>query len=325
MFLKKYFDFSGFSSRKCKPGLVQSIIRMDLVRNKKSIEIKKKKYVVANHLAEDSIEKARLEAEQIVRLDFFVEALDILELMCTMLRDNVKLIELSKDQKCSQDLLEPITTVLYCCDRVDVPELRQVKKQLVKKFGEKFLEVHMAYVNDKLKTRLSGQRPNAYIVLEYMKEIAKEKEVAWEPDAKTENVGQRTDTAMTGPSGEFVRTGTASGLGLAAYEVTDGTLTPAGVNLNANANSPKVNAHLPRTDTSRASNINISNIPKAIPYTGNMNNPITPPTPVLPDETTERDEDKRDSDSKSDDENDNNQKPENIDSLKQRFDRLQQM
>lgn len=215
----------GFSCSKCKPALVQSIIRIGLLRNKRVIEAKKGKTSISSLLAENKIEKARLEAEQLVQIDFFVEALDILELMCGMLRDNCKLIEISKNKYCSNDMLETVSTIFFCSERIDIPELNHVRKQLVRKYGQEYLRQQEIHVNKRIKLRLSAKRPNAYIVLQYMKEIAAEKNIPWEPDQQTEIQGTRTDIAMDAPSGLYVKAGSASDLGLAAYEITDGTVS----------------------------------------------------------------------------------------------------
>lgn len=155
-----------------------------------------------------------------------VEAYDILELMCSMARDNIKLIEFNKE--CSEDLLEPVTTILYATDRVDVPELKLVKSQFQKRYGLEFCKAAQVNqgrtVNERIITRLNAFRPNAYIVLNYLKEIALEKDVDWEPDEMTATIGQCTDRPMTGPNGSSVAPGNASGLGTAAYQVTDGTI-----------------------------------------------------------------------------------------------------
>ena len=98
------------------------MIRIKLFKNKKTIQIQASKKAVANFLQEGKVEKARLEAERIVRDDFFIEAYDILELMCELVRDNVKLLE--AEDECPYDMVEAVSTILYAADRTEVPELK---------------------------------------------------------------------------------------------------------------------------------------------------------------------------------------------------------
>mmetsp|Transcript_10274 Transcript_10274/g.11807 ORF Transcript_10274/g.11807 Transcript_10274/m.11807 type:complete len:369 (-) Transcript_10274:125-1231(-) len=225
------FDrFRGFRASKVKPALTQAMIRIQLFKNKKQVSISASKKAVVDFLKADKIEKARLEAERIVRADFTIEAYDILELMCELVRDNIKTLE--ADKQCPYDMVEAVSTILYATDRTEIPELKVAKEQFIKKYGKEFFEDVIAnkggVVNERVLHRLSGQRPNAFLVLSYMKEVAKEKGLDWEPDELTKEVGERFDAPMVGPDGSSINPGTASGLGSAAYQVTDGRILQQG-------------------------------------------------------------------------------------------------
>lgn len=62
----------------------------------------------------------------------------------------------------------------------------QVKKQLVKKYGQDFAAAAArnidGCVNERVIQKLSVQPPSAFLVVNYMKEIAKQFKVEWEPD-----------------------------------------------------------------------------------------------------------------------------------------------
>mmetsp|Transcript_5084 Transcript_5084/g.6414 ORF Transcript_5084/g.6414 Transcript_5084/m.6414 type:complete len:373 (+) Transcript_5084:167-1285(+) len=225
-----FSKWGGYKASKVKPALSQAMIRIKLFKNKKTLSIAQSKKSVAAFLKENKVEKARLEAERIVRDDFTIEAYDILELMCELVRDNAKLLEAEKE--CPYDMVEAVSTILYAADRTEVPELKIPKEQLIKKYGKEFFEnaIHNkgGVVNERVLHRLSGQRPNAFLVLNYMKEVAKEQGVDWEPDEVTAEVGQRFDAPMVGPDGSSINPGTASGLGTAAYQVTDGRILQPG-------------------------------------------------------------------------------------------------
>lgn len=161
-----------------------------------------------------------------------MEAFDILELMCELVRDNVKSIEAEKT--CPYDLIEAVSTLLYASTRTEISELDVVRKQFTIKYGKDFVEAAMdnqrGVVNERILHRMSGQRPNAFLVLNYMKELAKEYNVDWEPDEVTEEAGQRFDAPMVGPDGSSIAPGAASGLGTGAYQVTDGSIVYPGEN-----------------------------------------------------------------------------------------------
>lgn len=218
----------GFKVEKVKPYLKMSIERIHFVKAKKSAAIKKTKKEVVDFLREGKEEKARIRTEHIVRQDFFIEALDILELMCEVVIERIRLIEVEKE--CPFDMREPICTIVYAADRTEVKELKNVKEQFQKKYGKDFIERASqnvgGVVNDRVVAKLSGSPPNAFLVLNYMKEIAKSANLDWEPDEATEQIGQRFDMPMAAPTGASIAPGAGSGLGATGYKVTDGILKP---------------------------------------------------------------------------------------------------
>mmetsp|Transcript_1537 Transcript_1537/g.2344 ORF Transcript_1537/g.2344 Transcript_1537/m.2344 type:complete len:106 (+) Transcript_1537:300-617(+) len=98
-----FSKWGGYKASKVKPALSQAMIRIKLFKNKKTLSIAQSKKSVAAFLKENKVEKARLEAERIVRDDFTIEAYDILELMCELVRDNAKLLEAEKE--CPYDMV----------------------------------------------------------------------------------------------------------------------------------------------------------------------------------------------------------------------------
>lgn len=94
--------------------------------------------------------------------------------------------------------------------RVQIPELVQIRKQLVKKYGKEFAERAEknvdAVVNERIIHKLSIQPPNAFLVVNYLKEIAKQYGVNWVPKEPVKPM-----TAMPAPTGFSVQPGKASG------------------------------------------------------------------------------------------------------------------
>ncbi|KAI9911280.1 hypothetical protein PsorP6_008821 [Peronosclerospora sorghi] len=85
---------------------------------------------------------------------------------------------------------EAVCTFIWSASRTDIPELREVKKQLTKKYGQDFEAAAVlnmdGCVNERVIQKLSVQPPSAFLVVNYMKEIAKEFKVNWEPDGTQE-------------------------------------------------------------------------------------------------------------------------------------------
>lgn len=159
-----------------------------------------------------------------------VEALDLCELYCETVRDNTQAI--ASEKQCPLDLEEAVITLIYCAHRTEIKELNAVVKQFRKKYGNEFVSISETnrgnVVNDNIVHKLSGQRPNAFLVVSYMKEIAHIYQVDWTPDEADQELAQRFDTAMYTPTGGAGTKGAASGLGGGAYAITDGRILRPG-------------------------------------------------------------------------------------------------
>lgn len=73
-----------------------AISRMSLLKNKKVNSIKLQKRQVAELLQQQKDESARIKVENLIREDYTIEALDILELFCDLLQTRLQLIVESK-------------------------------------------------------------------------------------------------------------------------------------------------------------------------------------------------------------------------------------
>ena len=121
--------------------------------------------------------------EHVIREDFTMECYGIIELLCELLHERVRYF--SSCKTCPPDLLEAVTTLIWCTERVDIAELHEVKKQLTKKFGPHFAEAAeenaTGRVNERMLEKLSVKPPSAALVVSYLTEIAKEFNVEWKP------------------------------------------------------------------------------------------------------------------------------------------------
>ena len=103
--------------------------------------------------------KQTQQVEHIIRQDYTIEAQEILELMCELLQERMRLIV--AEETCPSDLVSAICTLIWACDRTDCPELQIVKAQFGKKYGDEFLKMAMANeggcVNERVSYKLSVQ------------------------------------------------------------------------------------------------------------------------------------------------------------------------
>jgi vacuolar protein sorting-associated protein IST1 len=204
----------GYNPNKLKPNLKMAVHRLQISASKRSNLIKTQKREIANLLAEKphpKEEKARIRAEALIREDFTIEAYEILELQCELLHERMRLIDSTKE--CPGDLIQTVSTLIWACDRVDCPELVEVKKQLTKKYGVDFADRAKGNVggclNERVVHKLSVQPPSAFLVMSYLREIAAEYGVEYEP--KEEEA--REDVAMAAPTGFSVPVAPGSDLG----------------------------------------------------------------------------------------------------------------
>lgn len=173
----------GYQEKKLKPYLKMAVQRLQIAGNKKGTACKHQKREIAKLLEDGKEEKARIKVEHVIREDFTMESYELVELLCELLHERVKYMSAQKE--CPSDLMETVCSLIWCADRVDIVELNQVKKQLSYKFGKEFAKAAEANangkVNERLLEKLSVQPPSAHLVVAYLKEIAKEYNVDWEP------------------------------------------------------------------------------------------------------------------------------------------------
>ncbi len=126
-------------------------------------------------------EKARIRVEHLIREDFTMEALEIVQLLCELIHERVR--HMVSEPECPPDLIGAVATLLYAAPRVDISELLEVKNQLTKKYGKKFVEevtaLDSGHVNPRVVDKLAVHPPDASAVVSYMKRVAEEFNVAW--------------------------------------------------------------------------------------------------------------------------------------------------
>lgn len=160
--------------------------RLKLLEKKKTEIALKSRKEIADYIAGGKPERAKIRVEHIIREDYLVEAMEIVEMYCDLLLARFGLIEQMKNL--DDGLAEAISSLIWVAPRLqaDVQELKTVSDQLVVKYGKPYglacRENAVGTVSEKLMHKLSVQAPPKITVEKYLIEIAKYYNVEYEPD-----------------------------------------------------------------------------------------------------------------------------------------------
>jgi len=182
---------SGPNYNKLKTNLRLSINRLKLLEKKKSEMAMKSRKEIADYLAAGKIERAKIRVEHIIREDYMVEAMEVLEMYCDLLLARFGLIQQMKTL--DDGLAEAISSLIWVAPRMqaDVQELKAVSEQFAAKYGKPYAQAcrenAVGTVSAKLMHKLSVQAPPKITVEKYLIEIAKYYNVEYEPDPQVMN------------------------------------------------------------------------------------------------------------------------------------------
>ncbi|XP_003724278.2 IST1 homolog isoform X1 [Strongylocentrotus purpuratus] len=175
----------GYTAQKLKTNLKLTINRLKLLEKKKTEQAQKARREVADYLSNGKDDRARIRVEHIIREDYLVEAMELVELYCDLLLARFGLIKTMKTV--DEGLQESIASVIWVAPRMstDVLELKVIAEQFRGKYGKEFFEICVAdrenWVNLRLKHKLSVKAPAASLVENYLIEIARSHNVPYVP------------------------------------------------------------------------------------------------------------------------------------------------
>merc|ERR1719431_146240 len=123
---------SGSNYTKLKTSLKLCINRLKL--------LEKKKTEIADYIAGGKPERAKIRVEHIIREDYYVEAMEIVEMYCDLLLARFGLIEQMKNL--DDGLAEAISSLIWVSPRMqaDVQELKIVCDQFTAKYGKPYAQ-----------------------------------------------------------------------------------------------------------------------------------------------------------------------------------------
>ncbi|GAB6033356.1 Vacuolar protein sorting-associated protein ist1 [Chamberlinius hualienensis] len=171
---------------KLKTNLRLSVNRLKLLEKKKTELAQKARKEIADYISSGKVERARIRVEHIIREDYLVEAMEVIEMYCDLLLARFGLIQQMKTL--DEGLAEGISSLIWAAPRLqtDVPELKIISDQLTQKYGKQYAlacrDNAVSTVNEKLMHKLSVEAPKKILVEKYLVEIAKSHNVPYEPD-----------------------------------------------------------------------------------------------------------------------------------------------
>lgn len=154
---------------KLKTNLRLAVNRLKLLEKKKSELAQKARKEIADYLAAGKVERAKIRVEHIIREDYLVEAMEVLELYCDLLLARFGLLQQLKDL--DEGIAEPVSSIIWVAPRLesDVAELRVVADILSSKYGPAYAESARTAtgnhrVSEKLMHKLAIQAPPKLLV-----------------------------------------------------------------------------------------------------------------------------------------------------------------
>lgn len=178
---------SGPNYTKLKTNLRLAVNRLKLLEKKKTELTQKSRKEIADYISGGKIERARIRVEYIIREDYLVEAMEVVEMYCDLLLARFGLI--TQMTELDEGISEAVSSLVWVSPRLqnDVSELKIISEIFIKKYGPIFAEHSRTAtgahrVSEKLMHKLSIQAPPKLLVEKYLIEIAKNYNIEYEAD-----------------------------------------------------------------------------------------------------------------------------------------------
>lgn len=174
--------------QKLKTNLNLIMHRLKLVEKKKIELNQKARKTIGEFLNSGKVDRARIRVEQIIREDYVIEAMDLVESYCDFLLSRFG--QLQNTKVVDEGLATAVSSLIWITPRFenDVPEIKVIADQLGRKYGKPYvqavLEDQIKTVNEVLKKKMSMEIPPRVLVEKYLVEIAKDQKIDYKPDAK---------------------------------------------------------------------------------------------------------------------------------------------
>lgn len=118
-----------------------AVQRIKMLNNKKTTGVKLQKKEIAKMIAEGKTEMAAIKVEHIIREDFTIEGYSVLELLCELVHERIK--QVTNEKSCPAEMQQAINSLIWAASCVDISELKEIRNQLVKKYGKGYAKIVM--------------------------------------------------------------------------------------------------------------------------------------------------------------------------------------
>ncbi|KAJ0986482.1 hypothetical protein J5N97_004838 [Dioscorea zingiberensis] len=193
-----------FKGAKCKTSLKLAMSRIKLMRNRKEIQVKQMRRDLAQLLEAGQDQTARIRVEHVIREEKTLSAYELIDIYCELIVARLPIIESQKS--CPIDLKEAIASVVFASPRcADIPELMDVRKQFLSKYGKEFVTAALEVrpecgVSRLLVEKLSARAPDGETKVKVMTSIAQEHNVKWEPKSFEDELKKPNEDLLAGPN-----------------------------------------------------------------------------------------------------------------------------
>ncbi|CAG8446817.1 5263_t:CDS:2 [Ambispora gerdemannii] len=265
---------SGFNPNRLKVHLKLSVNRLKLTQQKKNAVGKEARKEIAELLKIGKVESAKIRVEGIIREDFNLEAMEILELYCELILARFGIIEQMK--QCDPGIQEAVYTLIYAAPRSEIKELSSVRDQLISKYGKEFamnaIDNKDNCVNDRVVQNLKVLTPDRFLVNRYLEEIAKSYNVDWTPDLSDEGfLGLDSLLNSTSSNNNVDTINPTTYTALPDFDLLMEDINPQLLESNNNSEQNDANDAL------------LPDVPSLPPSIKKYNKLGKPPSPILPD------------------------------------------
>ncbi|KJE91760.1 hypothetical protein CAOG_02851 [Capsaspora owczarzaki ATCC 30864] len=207
----------GFNGTRLKVQLKLAVNRLKMLQNKKANQNAVARKQIGALLDKGKEESARIKVEHIIREDYMIEAMELIELYCDLLLARYGIIEQMK--YCDDGIREAVNTIIWVAPRLttEVQELTLIREQLIAKYGKEFGMAAMETqgVSDRVMRKFSVQAPEQFLVTQYLIEIARALKINWVPPAQDVLLAPLDSPQLIGPppliSGEVITLGSPTG------------------------------------------------------------------------------------------------------------------
>jgi len=164
-------------------GLVQA--RLKLIEKKKTDLNLRARPEIAEYVQNTKVDRARIRVESIIREDFLVEAMELVEMYADLIQSRLGLLQ---SGKLDESLKKPIATLIWVTPQLSqyCEELKKVQSVFIDMFGKQFVKAcqvnEMGYVCERVMQKLDPKPPKANLIENYLLEICRAADVQFNPD-----------------------------------------------------------------------------------------------------------------------------------------------